>query len=121
MKKTIRLMSFLVVVITALCCILSCSKDSDEATSGKWYLVSYGSSNVECTWGEYLSFSGNAMTWGARDRGSKNSYFTYTCSGKNIVCIDQNGSEDIIFTIESVSGSKMTTTSTDGIKRKWRR
>lgn len=120
MKKTIRLVSLVVMVIVAVCCMQSCSKDSDSATSGKWYLVSFLASDTECTWGEYLKFSGNKLTWRSRKAG-KNSYYTYTCTGQEIICVPQDDSEYIIFTIESVDDSRMTTTRTDGIRRKWRR
>lgn len=94
---------------------------SDKATEGRWYLDTYGSNNIQCTWGEFLLFSSGEMIWGARDRGTEYSYFRYTCDGSKIKCISQDGDEDITFTVKSISGDRMTTTSTDGINRTWRR
>lgn len=122
MKKKFKFFTVLTTVILSVSCLLSCSSDdSDKATEGTWYLVSYGSSNIDCTWGEFITFSTNEMVWGLRDRGTSSSYFKYSCDGSKIKCVALDGSDDITFTVKSISGDKMTTTSTDNIERRWRR
>lgn len=122
MKKEHKFFTVLVTVILSICCLVSCGNDdSDKATEGTWYLVSYGSNNTSCTWGEFITFSNSEMVWGLRDRGTSSSYFKYTCSGSKIKCVALDGSDDITFTVKSVSGDRMTTTSTDNIERQWKR
>lgn len=113
--KRVLLLS-LVAIPSLLTC---CSDDTDKATSGVWYLQSYNDNN--CNWGEFLAFEGNQMVWGLRDRGTSSSTFTYSCTGAKIKCKCTSGDDDITFTVETVSSSNMTTTSTDGIKRYWKR
>lgn len=124
MKKKIALFSTLLMLVSAMLCLSACGddKDDEKATEGVWYLVAYGSNNNECDWGEYMAFNDGALVWGQRDRGTKTSSFSFTSDGKKIICVPIDGySEPIIFTIESVSKDKMTTTSTDDIRRHWRR
>lgn len=123
MTKKITILLMAVIAIISCSCLTSCGNDDDsKATEGTWYLVDYGTvNNVTCTWGEFITFTDTDMVWGLRDRGSSASYFRYTCSGKKIKCVALDGSDDITFTIKSVSGDKMTTTSTDNIERHWRR
>lgn len=106
--------------------ITACGDDDDDdlgnvtPTSGRWYLVTYGSS--ACTHGEYIQFRSGKLDWNSR-LGGYNTTYDCRISGNNFYltnCSDKDY-EDVTFSIEGYTDSEMVTSSSDGIVRTWRR
>ena len=125
-KKYILGMLTMLIVALMSVCFTACGDDDDNdlgngtPTSGKWYLVTYGSS--ACTHGEYIQFRSGKLDWNSR-LGGYNTTYDCRISGNNFYltnCSDKDY-EDVTFSIEGYTDSEMVTSSSDGMVRTWRR
>lgn len=80
MKRIFKYALMLVVAITGVMAVSSCSKD-DEKTEvvelrakldGSWTLVKYDGGDI--TWGEYMEIKGDSMIWNSRLQGVDSKY-----------------------------------------------
>ena len=82
MKKIFKYALMLVMAITGVMAVSSCSKDDDEENSevvglrakldGTWTLVKYN--GADNTWGEYMEIKGDSMVWNSRLEGLDSKY-----------------------------------------------
>lgn len=106
-------------LLVGTCLTFSACGDDDGAdaryNTGTWYLDTFHGS--QCTWGEYMRFSGKTVYWNNR-LGGRNTTYTakYTASGFTLT----NSSDQITFSAYK-SGKKLVTSSSDGETRQWRR
>ena len=105
MKKIFKYALMLVVAITGVMAVSSCSKDDDEEEKtevvelrakldGTWTLVKYN--GADNTWGEYMEIKGDSMVWNSRLEGLDSKYkLTFksdsTFSAK---CVWSNGKDE---------------------------
>lgn len=81
MKRIFKYALMLVVAITGVMAVSSCSKDDDEKTEvvelrakldGSWTLMKYDGGDI--TWGEYMEIKGDSMIWNSRLQGVDSKY-----------------------------------------------
>ena len=83
MKKIFKYALMLVVAITGVMAVSSCSKDDDEEEKtevvglrakldGTWTLVKYKGEKIN--WGEYMEIKGDSMIWNSRLQGVDSKY-----------------------------------------------
>ena len=81
MKRIFKYALMLVVTITGVMAVSSCSKDDDEKTEvvelrakldGSWTLMKYDGGDI--TWGEYMEIIGDSMVWNSRLEGLDSKY-----------------------------------------------
>ena len=103
MKKIFKYALMLVVAITGVMAVSSCSKDDDEENSevvglrakldGTWTLVKYKGENIN--WGEYMEIKGDSMIWNSRQQGVNSKYKLTFDSGSSFSakCVWSNGKD----------------------------
>ena len=105
MKKIFKYALMLVMAITGVMAVSSCSSDDDEEENselvelrakldGTWTLVKYKGENIN--WGEYMEIIGDSMVWNSRLEGLDSKYkLTFksdsTFSAK---CVWSNGKDE---------------------------
>lgn len=104
MKKIFKYALMLVMAITGVMAVSSCSSDDDEENSelvelrakldGAWTLVKYKGEDIN--WGEYMEIKGDSMIWNSRLEGLDSKYkLTFksdsTFSAK---CVWSNGKDE---------------------------
>ena len=104
MKKIFKYALMLVMAITGVMAVSSCSSDDDEENSelvelrakldGAWTLVKYKGEDIN--WGEYMEIIGDSMVWNSRLEGLDSKYkLTFksdsTFSAK---CVWSNGKDE---------------------------
>ena len=105
MKKIFKYALMLVMAITGVMAVSSCSSDDDEEEKtevvglrakldGTWTLVKYN--GADNTWGEYMEIKGDSMIWNSRLEGLDSKYkLTFksdsTFSAK---CVWSNGKDE---------------------------
>lgn len=82
MKKIFKYALMLVMAITGVMAVSSCSSDDDEENSelvelrakldGAWTLVKYKGEDIN--WGEYMEIKGDSMIWNSRLEGLDSKY-----------------------------------------------
>ena len=104
MRKIFKYALMLVMAITGVMAVSSCSSDDDEENSelvelrakldGVWTLVKYKGEDIN--WGEYMEIKGDSMIWNSRLEGLDSKYkLTFksdsTFSAK---CVWSNGKDE---------------------------
>ncbi len=128
-KKIFKYVIMLVIAITGVVAVSSCSSDDDDETAsklngkldGKWTLVKYAQG--DSTWGEYAEITGNIMVWNSRLEGEDSKYeLTYdtdsTFSAKCVYSsIDHYDGNDWSFTVTKCTPDSLITVDSYGYTR----
>lgn len=124
MRKLAFYVMFAMTIV--LChCLYACVPEIEgntAITSGTWYLVSYGGdlgTSYTCDWGENMRFSSGKCYWNKRNRGSKNTTYTFSPIESGFYCY--NNVESYTFYYTNTGNKRITTYSDDGITRIWKR
>ena len=121
MKRIFKYALMLVVAITSVMAVSSCSKDDDEKTEvvelrakldGSWTLMKYDGGDI--TWGEYMEIKGDSMIWNSRLQGVDSKYKLTFDSGSSFSakCVwtsDENVANDWEFKITKCTRDSLET------------
>lgn len=123
MKKIFKYALMLVMAITGVMAVSSCSKDDDEEEKtevvelrakldGTWTLVKYN--GADNTWGEYMEIKGDSMIWNSRQQGVNSKYKLTFDSGSSFSakCVwtsDENVANDWEFKIAKCTRDSLET------------
>lgn len=123
-KYLMHLMGVMMLTLFCSAVFTACSDDDAESSSvdsGTWYLTTYGTDSYEgytCSWGEYISFSGNKLHWNNRNDG--NTTYSYTISD-NTIYLTNGPISNYTFKIESHSSKTLKLKCSDGMRRRFSR